>query len=197
LARQPKIFDGISRIVFWGVFYDIIPLKEKIMIRLRKLRLYLDTSVISNIDAPHAPDKEAVTKEFFRIVTEQFDEYELFISPMGLVEIEESPESKRLRFINFLKQLSYTQLQESQNAKDLARLYIEQGVLGERHIKDLTHIAYAVLARCDYIISWNFKHFVNVRTISRVNAVNRSNKYAEVIIASPIIITGELPNEND
>jgi hypothetical protein len=164
---------------------------------MRRIRLYLDTSVINYVDVPHLPDKEAITKEFFRIVSELSDEYELFISPVGITELENSPEPRLSLFTAFLKALEYTEIPESQEAKDLALLYIEEGVLGKRHIKDLTHIAYAVLARCDYIISWNFKHFVNVRTISLVNAANHANNYPSVIIASPIIITGEIHNEND
>ncbi|MGL4594772.1 MAG: hypothetical protein ACRCUY_08605 [Thermoguttaceae bacterium] len=158
---------------------------------MRKLKLYLDTSVISNIDAPHVPDKEVITQQFFQMVTEHADEYELFISPMGITEIENCPKSKRSLFSAFLSRLEYTEIQESKEAKDLSQLYVTHGVLGERHIKDLTHIAYAVIARCDYIISWNMKHFVRIQTISRVNEVNFLYHYPNIFIATPLIITGE------
>lgn len=164
---------------------------------MRKLRLYLDTSVISNVEAPHVPDKETITKEFFRIVSQKTDEYEVFISPMVEQELQNSPERKRLLFAAFLKTLEHTALPEKQEAKDLARLYVTEGVLAERHIKDLTHIAYAVTGRCDYIISWNMKHFVRIQTISRVNAVNAAYNYSNIIIATPVIITGEMNHEND
>ena len=40
---------------------------------MRKLRLYLDTSVISDIDA--AAERGAMTREFFRIVAQNPDDY--------------------------------------------------------------------------------------------------------------------------
>jgi hypothetical protein len=57
------------------------------------------------------------------------------------------------------------------------------------------HIAYATIARCDFIISWNFKHFVNPKTIVRVRYVNTVNNYQTPSILSPLDIIGELFNE--
>ena len=163
----------------------------------RKLRIYLDTSIISMIDAPHTPERETITKEFFRIVSENENEYELFLSPMVMQELQASSEEQYQLFTLFLKSLNYTLLPENADAKGLARLYLEEGVLGARHIKDLTHIAYAVSARCDYIMSWNMKHFVRIQTISRVNAVNAAYHYPNIFIATPIIITGEIDHDNN
>ena len=75
-------------------------------------------------------------------------------------------------------------------------LYVQHGVMGQKHIRDLTHIAYTVLARCDYIVSWNFKHLVNAQTMSRVNLFNQTNNYCGVNIVSLFIITGKNPYEN-
>lgn len=158
---------------------------------MRKLRLYLDTSVISNICAPHVPDKEKATNDFFRLVAEKSDEYELFISVVGLAEIADSPEPKLSRFRAFLDELRYTSIPYQQEADNLASLYVDQGVLSENHIEDLMHVAYAVVAHCDYVISWNMKHLVRAHTISRVNEVNFHNNYQNIFIATPIIIIGE------
>jgi len=164
---------------------------------MRKLRLYLDTSVIGDLDAPENSDRGMITKEFFRIVATTPNEYELFISPTGMGEINAAPVEKRQILLALLRSLNYIALPENREAHNLARLYVEEGVLPARHIKDLTHIAYAVCARCDYILSWNMKHFVRIQTISRVNAVNAIYRYPNVIIATPVIITGERRDEND
>jgi len=164
---------------------------------MRKNRIYLDTSVISHIDAPHKPIQEAVTKVFYRILDERADEYELFISPVVILEVDACPEPKQTKLVKLLQHLNCSVLPESQEVNDLVRTYIEEKVLDAKHYRDLTHIAYAVIARCDYIVSWNFKHFVNPNTISRVNTVNRMYNYSAAYIVSPHVFTGELTDEND
>lgn len=164
---------------------------------MRKLRLYLDTSVISDIDAPHAPDLEAITKEFFRFTGERKSEYELCISPVGVSEIENSPEPKRSQFVDFIRHQNILILPDSEDALILADLYVEAKVLSEKHLRDLSHIAFAVVYRCDYIVSWNMKHFVKPKTISGVHAVNLANNYMSPFIVTPTVILGDKHNEND
>jgi hypothetical protein len=55
---------------------------------------------------------------------------------------------------------------------------------------DLTHIASAVKNDVDYIISWNFKHFVNINTINAVNSVNTMLNYKQVQIIAPNVLLG-------
>ncbi len=164
---------------------------------MRKLRLYLDTSVISDIDAQEDSERGAITKEFFQIVSDETEGFELFISPMTLAELEDSPEPKFALFTAFLEKLNPVQLPKNPEAENLAWIYILEDVLTDTHINDLTHVAYAVSARCDYIISWNMKHLVNPRTITRVNEVNTLENFPRIIIATPLLITGEKDHEND
>jgi len=161
---------------------------------MRKLRIYLDTSVISMIDSPHVPDKEAITKEFFRLVVEQLDEYEVVISPISLEEIHNAPENIRTRSLAVLQLIQPIEVSERQEAEKLAQLYVDAGVLSNKHINDLRHVAYAVSVRCDYIVSWNMKHLVRVQTIERVNSVNFEYHYPMIQIVTPEFITGELYN---
>lgn len=163
---------------------------------MRKLKLYLDTSVISHIEAPHKPNAEAETWKFFRFINERSDEYELLISPVVDVEIRNCPGSKQLRMLAFVERMGISRLSENQESSDLANLYIEQGVLAPRHIRDLLHIAYATIARCDFVVSWNMKHLANPQTIVRANVVNRVNHYCDIIIVTPLAITGEPLDEN-
>ncbi len=164
---------------------------------MRKQRLYLDTSVISDIDAPQESIRGRITKEFFRIVVENPEEYELVISPTTLEEIQESPEVKRALLVAFLDSISHTELPKNPEAENLAWIYVIEDVLSDNHIDDLKHVAYAVTARCDYIISWNMRHMVNPRTIARVNEVNVLENFSRIILATPLLITGEFPHVND
>ena len=93
--------------------------------------------------------------------------------------------------------ISHVELPENLEAENLAWIYVVEDVMTDNHINDLTYVAYAVTARCDYIISWNMRHLVNVRTIGRVNEVNTLNNFPRIFIATPVLITGESLYEND
>jgi hypothetical protein len=47
------------------------------------------------------------------------------------------------------------------------------------------HIALATINRADYLISWNFKHIVNIQRIQGYNAINIKNGYKQLEIRSP------------
>ncbi len=89
--------------------------------------------------------------------------------------IEDSPEEKLIVFSTFLDATPHIELPKNQEAENLALIYASENVLSDKHLDDLTHVAYAVASRCDYVISWNMKHMVNPRTVARVNEVNTLN----------------------
>ena len=155
----------------------------------RKLRLYLDTSVISDINS--GTKRGVITREFFGIVRAHPEEYELVISPMTIQELRDAPEKLQRLLFAIIEMMGYVELPDQVEAEKLAQQYVVAGVLGEKHIDDLIHIAYGVLARCDYVISWNMKHIVRAKTISAVHEFNRLNFYHSPNIATPTIITGE------
>lgn len=71
---------------------------------------------------------------------------------------------------------------------ELTEKYLNFGVSREKKRDDLRHIALAVIAECDYIVSWNFKHFVKIKTITKVQAVNKLLGYGEITILPPSML---------
>lgn len=67
----------------------------------------------------------------------------------------------------------------------LARKYIEQKVVGENSFEDCVHIATATINKVDVLVSWNFKHIVNVDRIRGYNLINTRSNYAPLEIRSP------------
>ena len=159
---------------------------------MRKIRLYLEASPIIRVDDNNSPIRQAITKEFFRIVAEKSETYELFLSPVTIGEIDtaKTTEEKRKAATNFLKTIQYTELSPSDEVEHLARNYVAGGVLSEKHIDDLTHVAYAVVSRCDYIITWNMGHLANEQTVRLVNIVNAAENYGRIFITTPEFLTG-------
>jgi hypothetical protein len=67
----------------------------------------------------------------------------------------------------------------------LAMEYMNQGAVPKSHMEDAYHIAVAVLNRIDYLLSWNFKHIVRVRTREIVGEVNSSRGLPQINILTP------------
>lgn len=50
----------------------------------------------------------------------------------------------------------------TEDINKLAEEYIKEKVVKETSINDCRHIACATINKVDYLLSWNFKHIVNV-----------------------------------
>ncbi len=156
---------------------------------MRKLKIYLDTSVISHLQQEDVPEKMQETRELW----EQFknrEDIEIIISNLVLLELSHCKESKHIFLLNELAQLDYTLVESTNEERSLADIYLQNGVLRQKSIDDLTHIATATLNGCSYIVSWNFKHFVNPKTINAVNAINLSLHLSQISIFSPDMMLG-------
>ena len=153
---------------------------------MRKTRLYLEASPIIMVNPDQDPIRRAITQEFFRIVAEKPDEYELFTSPVVTEELDKAKtEEKRRVTVAFLETIRYTELPENDEAENLAWIYTIDGVLSQASMDDLRHVAYAVVSRCDYIVTWNMRHLANDRTEMRVNSVNANENYTKISIVTP------------
>ena len=118
--------------------------------------------------------------------------YEAYISPVVTAEIQRCAEPKRTQMLERLAQIQYKILDKTDEISELAKEYIKGGVLREKSLDDCLHIATAVVNDCDLIVSWNFKHLVNYKTISKVRVVNAINRYKEIGIVSPtMLVEGE------
>ena len=67
----------------------------------------------------------------------------------------------------------------------LAHHYIEDGAVTEKYLVDAQHIAIATIQRVDVLVSWNFKHIVNLTRIRLYNSVNLKYGYSLLEIRSP------------
>ena len=63
---------------------------------------------------------------------------------------------------------------------------MKDGVVAESSISDARHIAIASVERVDVLVSWNFKHIVNIKTKKEVTGINLLMGYKELDIYSPL-----------
>ena len=161
---------------------------------MRRMKIYLDTSVINYLDAPNSPDKMNDTLLLWeRLVNNP--PCDVVISEIFLKEIVDCSEPKRSFMFGQLNAIQYELVSKTSEVTQLAEQYVDYGVLSRNHYSDLLHIAHAAIYDCHSVLSWNFRHFVNFKTMDRVNAVHLIIGYNPIRIASPSMILGEFENE--
>ncbi|HBW37174.1 PIN domain-containing protein [Desulfosporosinus sp. BICA1-9] len=157
---------------------------------MSKSKIYLDTSVISHLEAMDTQEKMQDTLQLWQELKK--GQYIVTISDLTLAELTKCPEPKRTLLFKYLSQIDYEEIQETLETITLADEYIKYGVLNAKSRDDCRHIAVATIVGCKYIISWNFKHFVNIKTINKVQAVNKLLDYNEISILPPsMMLEGE------
>ncbi|MBN2444436.1 MAG: type II toxin-antitoxin system VapC family toxin [Spirochaetales bacterium] len=159
---------------------------------MKKLRLYLDTSAINFIFADDAPEKKAITIDFFNNYIKQ-NKFEVFISDVVIEEIEktrdENHKESLLSIISEYKLLIFTINAE---ALELADKYVEKGIIPPKKVDDARHLAIATINECDVLVSWNFKHLANINKEKQVLAVNIQEGYNYPLrLTTPMEVMGE------
>ncbi|WP_373524383.1 PIN domain-containing protein [Aquiflexum sp.] len=144
-----------------------------------KPRLYFDTSVFGGIY-----DKEfrLETEKLFQMV--ENGEIICVYSDLTITELKNAPEKIKIHFKN-LPAANMLKVEIMEECFSLANQYIAEKVVGKTSFDDCLHIATATLNKVDYLVSWNFKHIVNVFRIRGYNSVNIKNGFVQLDIRSP------------
>ncbi len=132
---------------------------------MKKLDIYLDTSVINFLFAVDAPEFMKVTKELFDNYIKN-EKYRVFISQVVINEINatKNPEVRN-KLLSVLQKYPIRQVKiqhESDAIIKLSLKYIQSGILPKTMIADANHIAISVVNNIDVLLSWNFKHLANI-----------------------------------
>ena len=144
-----------------------------------KQRFYFDTSVFGGV----------FDKEFDEVTLQLFERVKLgeiicVYSDLTESELLDSPERVR----NYFKDLPNANLERvivNDEILTLASKYISEKVVGKTSLDDCVHIATATINKVDILVSWNFKHIVNVYRIRGYNSINIRSNYQSLEIRSP------------
>ncbi len=150
---------------------------------MRIPRIYADNSVFGGVYDERFAEE---SRGFFGAV--RGGECLILVSQLVLDELAEAPE----RVQRILVELPATAVEEvtiDDEVQEPAWAYVSAGVLSERRLVDATHVAAATVARADLILSWNFRHLVNLRRIRRFNGVNALHGYQQIEIHSPLEVS--------
>lgn len=144
-----------------------------------KQRLYLDTSVYGGYYddefAEHTqPLFDRLNNNEFTILFSSVTQDELSNAPKKVVNLVKGLKTQMTEFIDV-----------TDEAIELANEYIAEGVVGQTCFADCLHIALATVNKADYLISWNYKHIVNIERIRGNNSINIKKGYMQLEIRSP------------
>ncbi len=139
-------------------------------------RIYLDTSVFGGY---FDPEFELWTKILFTKINQ--GDYKVIYSRLTDIELAPAPEKVR-NLATSLPDKTLEFIDISDQAIELAERYVGENVVGKASRADCIHIALATLHNADILVSWNFKHIVNINRIRGYNAVNykRGHKILEI-----------------
>ena len=141
--------------------------------------IYVDTSVFGG-----KFDSE------FKLWSELFFE-KVFLSNIKLIYSEVAEEElinapqKIKNFVESIPEKNILRTKLTKEAILLAECYLDEKVVGKSSRADCYHIAIATTLKADLLVSWNFKHIVNIQRINGYNSVNLKNGYKTIEIRTP------------
>jgi hypothetical protein len=144
-----------------------------------KTRIYIDTSVVGGCEDAEFSEHSARLMEGFGR-----GDFVLVVSDLTVQELAAAPDDVRAHLASVPEACIET-LRLDAEARELAEAYIVAGVITGKMRADAQHIAIATVARVDVLVSWNFKHIVNLSRIHGYNSVNLRRGYPILEIRTP------------
>ncbi len=145
-----------------------------------KLRIYLDTSVIS----AHLDARDRTRQELTQLFWSSLAGFDAHACPITLDELKSTPDSGlRAQLLRLAEQLIL--LPWNDEMERLAHDYVRAGAFGPAMIQDARHVACCTVSGIPVLISWNFRHLVNRTRRIMVNLANSKQGYGQIEIISP------------
>lgn len=143
------------------------------------MKLYLDTSVFSAYYDEGTPERMRMTRDFWRVL----ERHEKLCSDLTVEELGQVRSGLREKLLGLTR--GFTVISLTDEMRELAKLYVREGVAPSRYFADAVHIAAAVLGGADILVSWNFKHLVKRSTRLLVNYINANQGLRTIEILAP------------
>jgi predicted nucleic acid-binding protein len=143
------------------------------------IKVYLDTSVISALYDKRTPERQSLTEQMWKSLRD----YDVYISEIVLDEINAASDELKETLLSAVE--GFTVLKLTDEIEELAAEYVKQGIIPGKYFDDALHVAIASVNSINYLLSWNYKHLVKVRTRRLVALINSVKEYQHVEIITP------------
>ena len=143
------------------------------------MKLYLDTSVFSAYYDERTPERMRMTRDFWRVL----ERHEKLCSDLTIEELGQARSGLREKLLGLAQ--GFTVINLTDEMRELAKLYVREGLVPSKYFADALYIAAAVLGGADILVSWNFKHLVKRSTRLLVNYINANQGLRTIEILAP------------
>ena len=145
---------------------------------MKKLKIYLDTSILSAYFDLRKPARQLMTQKWFQNDLKGFSPC---MSTLVLEEINAHPDGRvKDEMLKLIDHYSIQIFEINDDILKISATYREKVIPHE--INDSIHLAVAAHYKLDAVVSWNFKHIVNLKTIKAIHEVNSIHGLAPVEI---------------
>lgn len=157
---------------------------------MRKLKVYLETSVWNFYFAEDAPVWRDITRSLLERV--QHGDYDTFVGPVVFEEIGAATPAESERMLRLIATCECVKLEETAEVERLAEIYLSRGALPRKARNDALHVAMATVTEMDAIVSWNMRHIASLTRESKVRGINLEEGYRkEIRLTSPVELAYE------
>jgi hypothetical protein len=124
--------------------------------------------------------RQAITRQWWK--TER-QKYNLVVSEAVEAECIRGDPALAQRRREILDEVSLFHVGE--RILELAKLLVVPGAVPEKAALDAVQIAAASVERCEFLLTWNFRHIANVRIRREVERILACHGYNETTICTP------------
>ena len=150
--------------------------------QLKIPKVYIETSVFNFYFADDTPDKRIDTLRLFEEISQ--GKYEPYTSTFVIEELQRDSEPRRSQMLELLPSYGIVALPSNDEIRRLAGIYVSEGIIPVKYLADAIHIAATTVYDLDFIVSYNFKHIVKMKTITMTESVNLRERYKRIGIYS-------------
>jgi hypothetical protein len=143
--------------------------------------------------ADDAPEKREITVDFFDNFI-KLGLYDTFITEFVIAEINQTENfEERGRLLKVIEEypIEVLPVEKMEEIGALAQIYLTNGIMPAKKLFDALHVAFCVVTKIDYLVSWNFKHLANINRERRILAKNYEIGYIHPLrIITPTELVG-------
>ncbi|MGC8541844.1 MAG: type II toxin-antitoxin system VapC family toxin [Phycisphaerae bacterium] len=156
----------------------------------RKLRVYLETTIISYLAA--RPGRDLVTAAHQQVTADWWREcrvlFEVFVSGLVLEELRRGDPDAADRRKAIIDGVAVLGLGEPVGR--LAHDLVEQKAIPQSAAADALHVAVAAVHQMDFLMTWNCTHINNAQMISRIRKICELSGFECPVICTPEELSG-------
>ncbi len=158
------------------------------------MRAYIETSVWSHYYAGDAPERRRSTREFLRRCRSPEGGVAIHVSGFVIDELRAATAVLAPKLLRLVQRHKATFIAPSEDVTKLARAYAQYGALPESKLADRLHAAIATVSEMDVLVSWNYRHLVNMTRRAKINSANVQMGYAKPleIVTPPEVFDDEI-----